>query len=1009
MEEEFDEINALKDLLDDAIFPTDTNNEDADQIDDAVWDPSVLNGTQGRDFDYTDIFMGNGTSSLLGGDAFLDADHTEFDVGMNGVTVKPESESDEEMDDAENEDVVDFWAKAATNQVSLKNAFKSAPKDPSLKDFDNDNDVDFDADADTEGAEDTEVSKHQRELDDLIRRKPRSQKEKTRRRRRDYLTPEAKNWMSMANTSFLNGDYEEARKTLLKIIHVCPRAPDAYKMLGTIHEDMGDVENAVLFFMVAAHLRASDVALWKRIASLALDLNQLDQAVYCLSKALKANPDDIDATMDRVAIWVEQGKLKRAKDAFSSVLKKRKLDLTLAQELANLCLELKEKEKALKVFEECMARVAGYLGIHLGPELGSAATAIQNHEEFPDEVDTEVELSFHHINMLAELYLINKRYQKAMVLIEQSRCLLAPGETQMPLDLEVKLGICQVHTSQDFGTAFDRLKAMTSWSSVLDLAKDVAEAFYTNNKQAEALVFYERLVKHTRRTDIKTWLCLAECLKNANRFKDAIKYYERVLEVHPTQSQVKISVADCYEAIGDMHMASHIREELRPGKNVQSMESLLTHAGRDRIQGPRKPGRKKKVYDKEMESMIAIQEADNATAFRHCMELYEDHDQWADRAHLAKLLSYARKLVVVFQSTEVFFQRLHDKKLPGSFKKQKAGKRASKKDSSDDSDFEEFIQMAPSYMGLEVSEWEKVNLVYTEALMHLAEMMKNDREVVFVHGETNLKNGYTTEIKACYERASKALEQLILSNISKVDRRRRFRARLYWLAVAFAMKHGENMYGICRTFIDRFSRYADPFAFCSMVCGSSIDTGAEFSEAKLQKYFTRMINKNPNDPHLMMIHGQIFQSNRSFPLSIVRFMEVIKLLPESPLAWLCLAVSFLDRAMQRRTENRHLQIIQGIAAMKKYEKFRCDAWQSPWATQETLYNVGRSYMMLGLHHLAVPVFEKALEVVNMADMDQEEVETYDLSRDIAYCLSVIYTETGAMTLARQVLMKHCII
>ena len=49
---------------------------------------------------------------------------------------------------------------------------------------------------------------------------------------------------------------------------MCPHAHEPYRMMATIHEDGGDMEKAVLFYMIAAHLRPSDVELWKKLALL---------------------------------------------------------------------------------------------------------------------------------------------------------------------------------------------------------------------------------------------------------------------------------------------------------------------------------------------------------------------------------------------------------------------------------------------------------------------------------------------------------------------------------------------------------------------------------------------------------------------------------------------------------------------------------------------------------------------------------------------------------------------
>lgn len=97
-------------------------------------------------------------------------------------------------------------------------------------------------------------------------------------------------------------------------------------------------------------------------------------------------------------------------------------------------------------------------------------------------------------------------------------------------------------------------------------------------------------------------------------------------------------------------------------------------------------------------------------------------------------------------------------------------------------------------------------------------------------------------------------------------------------------------------------------------------------------------------------------------------------------------------------------------------------------TQEAEYNLGRAFHLVGLTHLAVPHYEKALCLPSSAMKgivdekpieevytwpveddfdDDEEEDSTDLKREVAYNLYLIYVTSGSMSLAQILLMKYC--
>ena len=64
---------------------------------------------------------------------------------------------------------------------------------------------------------------------------------------------------------------------------------------------------------------------------------------------------------------------------------------------------------------------------------------------------------------------------------------------------------------------------------------------------------------------------------------------------------------------------------------------------------------------------------------------------------------------------------------------------------------------------------------------------------------------------------------------------------------------------------------------------------------------------------------------------------------------------------------------------------------------------------LGLEHFAIHYYEKALECKLPVIEGSQNDEDFELSREIAYNLSLIYRQSGNHASANEVLVKYCTI
>jgi general transcription factor 3C polypeptide 3 (transcription factor C subunit 4) len=145
---------------------------------------------------------------------------------------------------------------------------------------------------------------------------------------------------------------------------------------------------------------------------------------------------------------------------------------------------------------------------------------------------------------------------------------------------------------------------------------------------------------------------------------------------------------------------------------------------------------------------------------------------------------------------------------------------------------------------------------------------------------------------------------------------------------------------------------------------------------------------------------------------------LLRVAPKEPLVLLSIAAGLLNLATTRRVHDRHRAILQAFAFLQEYSSTR-------GCPQEAAYNTARAAHQLGLLHIAVPYYERALETAPtqppvasreaVADAGlgggvvggtRVPAAALDLQREAAFNLALIYQSSHALPLAREVMRKH---
>ena len=114
-----------------------------------------------------------------------------------------------------------------------------------------------------------------------------------------------------------------------------------------------------------------------------------------------------------------------------------------------------------------------------------------------------------------------------------------------------------------------------------------------------------------------------------------------------------------------------------------------------------------------------------------------------------------------------------------------------------------------------------------------------------------------------------------------------------------------------------------------------------------------------------------------------------------------LALGFLHWAIKRHAENRHYLLTQGLAFLMEYYDDRRSTGIAG-LRQEAEYNVGRAYHLLGLIHLAIPYYERCLELGQAMEEDGTFTEIENFAHEAALTLQGHWAASGSMQKARDV-------
>ncbi|XP_047955109.1 general transcription factor 3C polypeptide 3-like isoform X1 [Salvia hispanica] len=796
------------------------------------------------------------------------------------------------------------------------------------------------------------------------KRRRRSRKERRRGRRKgtkNKLNPEVTRKLGDATLHYAQGYFDKAICLLHEVIRLAPNLSDPYHTLGLIYSATDDNKKAMIFYMIAAHLNPKDASLWKLLLAKSIEHEDIKQAYYCLNKAIVADPEDIDLHSTRASLYVELEKYQKAAESYEQIARRCPDNIEVLQKAAQLYQKCKQHERAVSMLEESLKRQKDAANIGV-------------------------------VDLLVSVLMDNDKYAIALEHIEHTQKVYNTGK-QMPLDLITKAGICHIHLGhKEKAEACFKVLNQEAAANNPHLIIDVADSLMSVGHPESALTYYLMLEEDSEKYNGYLHLKIARCCVSLKQRGQAIEYYKKAIR----------KLHDSVDA--RMTLSSMLLEEGRDDEAISVLSPPVESADPDSKSDPRKlwhHSGKIKLKLSQIYKSKGLVEAFVDVLFPviHETLLVEQNQRKArsrprltgsvlsERTEVLKDPNSDRVLLGLppLASSAALSKAARAKKVLQKKAALKEAKRAEALAAgcdynSDDSDDEsQQVSMESPLPGF-LNE-EKNHLLIVDLCKSLSSLRRYSSALGIVKISLKL-DALPVQIKKELRTIGAQLEALIADPA-----------------------HG---WDLVRDFVSR-----DPYSFSAWNhCYKVILRMNRLSRRNKLLHSMRVKHKDSIPP--ILITGHQFTMISQHQTAAREYLHAYKLMPDNPLINLCGGTALINLSLGLRLQNKHQTFLQGLAFLYNNLRLCGDS-------QEALYNIARAYHHVGLVSLAAQYYEKALTtrekdypIPTLPYENQNATKIKmpgycDLRREAAYNLHLIYKQSGAFDLARQVLKDHLVL
>ncbi|GJQ15747.1 hypothetical protein GpartN1_g7538.t1 [Galdieria partita] len=749
-------------------------------------------------------------------------------------------------------------------------------------------------------------------------------------------------FMGEANLAFVEGRYEQAIKILEHIIKEAPKVAAPYHTLSVIFENRGEYQKALDFALIAAHLTPRDVEMWKQLAVKSEEMKNMDLAIYCLSKAVKASGGkDEQALRARANLYIMKRDWRRAAQGLEKVARMYPKDISLALQVAQYYCDAEYPVNAIQVLQHTL-----------------------------DNID---EFSLELYQMQSRLLMEENEYERAAALLSHARFQFFLKE-ELPFELQITWAICYIRLGQPHVADKTRRHLLQHPEQSACYLKQLADAYTDSGYVEQAMEICRKLLTLNVENEEEIFLNLGRCCKILLHFDEALSWYEKVLSRDPYSVEACLGMSYIYEQMGELDKAAEL---------VSRMQSFHSNSHKN-VSGKQKGDRLEAIYTYASETVKSI--LDRAERY------YSE----------GRLLEFVEAILPLLEAsadprirTRIQEETNSTLQIPSSVVQDDRDKEEIESENNIESignhSSRHFLLKFRKSKDKKEKNWEKKQVQFG-----IAEM---GSIISTILGESS----FVQLLERCWRsmcelgrnaEACRLVRSLIQSGQIQNESDRK---RLYIFAVAGAYdgKDYEGAYeGLRNLCLERpYSVSIWALLMRTSFLGSKDDT-------KTLKFAVRLLHRHPTSIPAILVTAHICSMRGSFGYALAEYFRAFGHLPKHPLPCLCIGLQYLFSAMSRRVANRHRTVLEAFTFLFHYSSLRkeqCSSHSSQVAWMETKYNIARAFHFLGILHQAAVLYREILY------MDCSVPVSHDLRREAAYNLAHIYCRSGSVELARDLL------
>ncbi|XP_038839402.1 general transcription factor 3C polypeptide 3-like [Salvelinus namaycush] len=831
------------------------------------------------------------------------------------------------------------------------------------------------------------------------------------RRNRSKLPRALRGLMGEANIRYARGDKEDAVLMCMEIIRQAPLAYEPFSTLAMIYEDQGDMEKSLQFGLIAAHLNPSDCEEWVKLADMSLEQDNIRQAIICYTKAIKYDPSNVRYLWERCSLYEQVGEHKQSMDGYRRILNLLPPSdgehfMQLSRDMAKSYYESSDLPSAMGVMEEALRR-------------------------HPELVTDES------INMAAELYIANHEHGKALqVLVQFCGIVLERGELKPDLAEE------ENPEEQEKMESEEEQKKMEAEEENPEEEQEKMESEEQKKMEAE-----ENPEEEQKKMEAEE--------ENPEEEQKKMEAEEE----NPEEEQ-KMKTATTEEPgetggeVRQVVVPDHVPVDIRVKLMVclihqhvyRPLDSMLTSLME---QSPEELG---DLYLDVAEAFLDEGEYNSALPLLSalvCSERYNLAVVWLRHAECLKALGHMEVAVTSYNKV-VQMAPLHlEARLCLSTLQQQLGRPLCAlkalepmydpdtlaQDASaaqqelklllhrstllrSQGRLDDYLDtmltmlamllkvaMTRAQVCVRASMWSGVRHLRLVKVSKDLVSDIGDQEAAYqdISGKTSVlsrEDWWLLLVRCvctlCEMKRFKEAELLVDSSLEfysfydvKVKRKE---LEFFGLSAAFLDHNYRKAYDYIRLTLMEKQEWPMLWNVFNQVTLHSQDV-------RHHRFCLRLMMKNPDNHALCVLSGHNALVSGSFKHALGQYVQAFRAKPDEPLYSLCVGLTFFHMASQKFVVKRHPLILQGFSFLWRYVEQRGHC-------QESMYNLGRALQQMGLAHLAIHYYHKALSFPPLT-LEGIEADQVDLRREIAFNLSIIYQASGNTEMVRHLINTYC--